>query len=239
MRLSSFLSRLWQAKPAGCQMSEIHLKCATERTDHATIAAMARRRQPQPPGGRKLLQAALPKIAAAAIRPSQLLALQAFDVAARTLSFKAAAQALNLTPSAISHRIRNLEQSLGAKLFVRTNRAIALNADGRRLAAATGRAFAELARAGMSAKPGRQKLKLKVQPTFAAAWLIPRMADFLRHHPAIDVAIENASRNVDFDSEAFDAGISVGDGEFDGAIAHHLTDIATTPVAAPALAKRL
>jgi DNA-binding transcriptional LysR family regulator len=187
------------------------------------------------------LQAVMPKNAAAAIRPSQLLALQAFHVAARTLSFKAAAASLNLTPSAVSHRIRNLEQSFGVPLFARSNRAIALNAEGKRLASATGRAFAELARASASPRPGRQTLKLKVQPMFASAWLIPRMADFLRHHPTVEVAIESAGCNVDFTAETFDAGISVGgnENEFEGLVAHHLTDIATTPVTSPVLAKRL
>ncbi len=80
----------------------------------------------------------LPKIAAASIRPAQLLALQAFDVAARTGSFKDAAQSLNLTPSAISHRIRNLEASLGIALFTRTHRAVELSANGKQLVAATG-----------------------------------------------------------------------------------------------------
>lgn len=188
------------------------------------------------------LETVLPTIAAASIRPAQLLALQAFDVAARTGSFKDAAQSLNLTPSAISHRIRNLEASLGTALFTRTHRAVELNADGRRLATATGKAFAELARVGapIPDRSRRLRLRLKVLPTFASAWLIPRMADFINRHPDIDVAIETSSRNVDFDTEAFDAGICVGNAEdFRALTADHLTDIRTTPVASPALLKRL
>jgi DNA-binding transcriptional LysR family regulator len=188
------------------------------------------------------LEAVLPKIAAATIRPAQLLALQAFDVAARAGSFKAAAQSLNLTPSAISHRIRNLEASLGAALFTRTHRAVELNAEGRRLAAATGKAFAELARVGapMPDRSRRLRLRLKVLPTFASSWLIPRMADFINRHPDVDVAIETSSRNVDFDTEAFDAGISVGNADDFGTLAvDHLTDISTTPVASPELIRRL
>jgi DNA-binding transcriptional LysR family regulator len=183
-----------------------------------------------------------PAIAAASIRPAQLLALQAFDVAARTGSFKDAAQSLNLTPSAISHRIRNLETSLGTALFTRTHRAVELNADGKRLAAATGKAFAELARIGSPApdRSRRLRLRLKVLPTFASAWLIPRMADFINGYPDVDVAIETSSRNVDFDTEAFDAGICVGNAEdFLALTADHLTDIKTTPVASPTLVKRL
>ena len=195
-----------------------------------------RRQRPSP------LEAVLPKIAAATISPVQLLALQAFDVAARTGSFRDAAQSLNLTPSAISHRIRNLESSLGTALFIRTHRAVELNADGKRLAAATGKAFAELARVGSPApdRSRRLRLRLKVLPAFASAWLIPRMADFINRFPDVDVAIETASRNVDFDTEAFDAGIAVGNpSDFSALTADHLTDIKTTPVTAPALARRL
>src|SRR5438874_12272858 len=105
----------------------------------------AARRRPSP------LEAVLPRIAAASIRPAQLLALQAFDVAARTGSFKDAAESLNLTPSAISPRIRNLEASLETPLFTRGHRAVELNADGKQLAVATGKAFAELARVGTPA----------------------------------------------------------------------------------------
>jgi DNA-binding transcriptional LysR family regulator len=190
---------------------------------------------------RRLLQAVQPAIAAATLNPSQLLALQAFDVAFRAGSFKAAAQLLNLSPSAVSHRIRNLEQALGVALFVRTHRAIDPTADGKLLATATGRAFAELARAGSPVvdRPGRHRLRLKVLPMFGSAWLIPRLAGFMTQYPDIDLAIESASRNVDFGLEAFDAGIIVGDGTFEGLTTNHLAKIRTTPVATPALARRL
>src|SRR3974390_960585 len=89
-------------------------------------------------GVRRVLQARLPKAAAAALKPSQLLALQAFEVAVRAGSFKLAAQALHLSASAVSHRIRGLEQELGVALFRRTHRAVEPTAEGRRLATATG-----------------------------------------------------------------------------------------------------
>jgi DNA-binding transcriptional LysR family regulator len=203
------------------------------------------RARPQPgksrSASRRLLQAVQPAIAAATLKPSQLLALQAFEVAFRLGSFKTSAQSLNLSPSAVSHRIRNLEQALGVALFVRTHRAVHPTAEARILAAATGRAFAELARVGSPAvgRPGRQRLRLKVVPMFASAWLIPRLAGFMTQYPDIDLAIETSSRNVDFGFEAFDAGISVGDGRFEGLTAHHLARIRTTPVATPSLARRL
>jgi DNA-binding transcriptional LysR family regulator len=187
------------------------------------------------------LQAVQPAIAAATLNPSQLLALQAFDVAFRAGSFKTASQLLNLSPSAVSHRIRNLEQALGTALFVRTHRAIDPTPDGKRLASATGRAFAELARVGSPVvnRPGGHRLRLKVLPMFGSAWLIPRLAGFMTQYPDIDLAVESASRNVDFGVEAFDAGIVVGDGTFEGLTANHLAKIRTTPVAMPSLARRL
>jgi DNA-binding transcriptional LysR family regulator len=190
---------------------------------------------------RRLLRAVEPRIAAATLKTSQLLALQAFDVAVRAGSFKVAAERLNLSPSAVSHRILNLELALGVRLFVRGHRSVALTADGKRLAAATGKAFAELAREGTPAagKAGRQRLRLKVLPMFGSAWLMPRLATFITRHPEIELALESSSRNADFDLEEFDAGISVGDGSFDGLTAHHLTDIRTTPIATPSLARQL
>ena len=142
------------------------------------------------------LRSAKPRIAAASLKPAQLLALQAFDVAVRLGSFKAAAHSLNLSPSAVSHRIRNLELALGVALFVRSHRAVRPTAEGRTLAAATGRAFAELARTRLAVggSPGRQRLKLKVFPLFASAWLIPRLAGFVAKYPEIDFAIETSSR---------------------------------------------
>ncbi|MDQ8726493.1 LysR substrate-binding domain-containing protein [Bradyrhizobium sp. LHD-71] len=184
---------------------------------------------------------ATPRIAAATLRPAQLLALQAFDVAVRLGSFKEAADVLNLSPSAVSHRIRNLEEETGVALFVRNHRAIEPTTEGRRLAGATGRAFAELARVDLPAgrTPGRQRLKLKVFPLFASAWLIPRLASFVAKHPDIDLAIETSMHNVDFNVEAFDAGISVSNGSFAGLDALHLAPLRATPVATPALARRL
>jgi LysR family transcriptional regulator, glycine cleavage system transcriptional activator len=198
-----------------------------------------KRARPQPgrprsaTASRRLLQAVQPVLAAASLGRSQLLALQAFDVAVRAGSFKTSAQLLNLSPSAVSHRIRNLEQALGVALFVRAHRAIQPTAEGKILAAATGRAFAELARVGSPAlgRSGRRRLKLKVLPMFASGWLIPRLSAFMTQYPDVDLAIESSSRNVDFDTEAFDAGISVGDGRFEGLTAHHLARIRTTPVA--------
>jgi len=179
-------------------------------------------------------------LAAASLRPAHLLALQAFDVAVRLGSFKEAARVLNVSASAVSHRIRNLEAHLGVALFQRTHRAVRPTVAGEKLAAATGRAFALLARAESAIEAaGKRRLRLKVLPQFASAWLIPRLSSFLTQHSQIDLAIETSNRNVDFDTETFDAGISFGAGKAEGVVAHRLMDVRTVPVTAPSLARRL
>src|SRR5262245_50047140 len=200
-----------------------------------------KRAQPEKAGRRSHVRSVQPTLAAATFKASQLLALQAFDIAVRLGTFKAAAHSLNLTVSAISHRIKSLENTLGVELFVRGHRAVYPTADGRSLAAATGRAFAELARGvpPVGSRSGRQRLRLKVFPLFASACLSPRLADFATTHPGIDLVIETSSRVVDFDIEPFDAGISVSDVVSDKLDAMHLAEIRSTPIAAPALVRRL
>src|SRR5262249_52091072 len=134
-------------------------ECYSSMMPRNGSSAKARRARSRP----SPLEAVLPTIAAATIRPAELLALQAFDVAARAGSFRDAGQSLNLTPSAISHRIRNLEASLGVALFKRTHRAVELTADGKRLAVATGKAFAELARAGSPSPDRSRRLRLRLK----------------------------------------------------------------------------
>ena len=91
-----------------------------------------------------------------------LLALQAFELAARTGSFKAAAEALHITASAVSHRIAGLERTLGAKLFERGPRGVGLSPAGTALAATTGHAFGDLSRALARQSSGSRRLRVSV-----------------------------------------------------------------------------
>lgn len=192
-------------------------------------------------GPPRLLRAARASPAASRLRPALLLSLQAFDAAVRLQSFKAAAEALHLTPSAVSHRIRNLERTLGSALFTRKHRTIKVTAAGRVLAASTGRAFAELLKAcePLAGAEGNTRLRLSVSPLFASAWLIPRLPRFMARHPDIELVIESSLQVLDFDSEVMHAGIRVGDGNWPGLTALHLMDLHVTPVAAPDLVERL
>jgi len=199
---------------------------------------MAARPAASPP---HLLRAARALPAASRLKPALLLSLQAFDTAARLASFKAAAEALHLTPSAISHRIRNLERAIGGSLFARKHRTVHLTPAGRALAAATGRAFAELQRASepLAGAQASFRLRLSVSPLFASAWLIPRVPAFMADHPEIELVIESSLQVLDFDNDAVHAGVRVGDGNWPGLTAQRLMDLHATPVAAPAVVKRL
>ena len=199
---------------------------------------MAVRSAASPP---RLLRAARSSPAASRLRPTLLLSLQAFDAAVRLQSFKEAASALHLTPSAISHRIRNLEMMVGGPLFKRKHRAVQVTAAGRALAAATGRAFAELLRAAepLTGAQATARLRLSVSPLFASAWLMPRLPSFMAGHPEIELVIESSLQVLDFDSDAVHAGVRVGDGNWPGLAAQRLMDLHATPVVTPALAKRL
>lgn len=187
------------------------------------------------------LNAARPVPAAVRLKPAMLLALQAFDTVMRLGSFKDAAAALHLTPSAISHRIGALERALGTVLFTRAHRAIQPTAAGKALAAGTGRAFAELARAAAPTEglAGHRRLRLAVLPFFASAWLVPRVSRFMAKHPEVELVIETASRHVDLDTETFDAAIRNGNGDWPGLVAMRLLDIRSTPVATSGLVKHL
>src|SRR3954463_11442461 len=106
--------------------------------------------------------------------------LRVFEVAARWQSFHAAASELNLTPSAISHSIRKMEEALGLLLFERVGRGVALSSEGQMLMGYTERAFDELLR-GLDAVSTRapRLLRLHCAPSFAAQWLTPRLGRFL------------------------------------------------------------
>ncbi|WP_337188198.1 LysR substrate-binding domain-containing protein [Phenylobacterium sp.] len=170
-----------------------------------------------------------------------LLSLQAFDWAVRLGSFRAAATALHLTPSAVSHRIRNLERVIGDRLFTRANRMVRPTRAGVALAAITAGAFTELARATAhkDLSPSHTRLKLAVMPAFASAWLLPRLGGFVTANPSVEISIENVSRGIDFETELFDAAICPGDGDWPGLSATHLMDIFTTPVCTAEMAQRL
>ncbi|MBL0900506.1 MAG: LysR family transcriptional regulator [Reyranella sp.] len=174
-----------------------------------------------------------------ALTARDLLALQAFELAARTGSFKAAAEQLHVTSSAISHRIAGLERRLGAKLFERGPRGVVLAPAGHALASTTGRAFGDLARALARQGAGSRRLRVSAVPIFATHFLLPRIGQFIAQHPEIEVQVEASMRMADMEAGLIDVALRYGDGHFPGVAAEKVMDLAAVPVGAPALVKRL
>lgn len=144
-------------------------------------------------------------------------ALRSFDAAARTGSFKDAASELGVTPTAVSHQIRTLEDQLGVALFVRQIRKIALTREGTLLANATSRGFREIYDALEEMQDVSSRLTIATTPAFAALWLVPRLADFKGKHPATSVHIETSTQMLDLERDRrVDVAIRYGTGEYPG-----------------------
>ena len=166
--------------------------------------------------------------------------LRAFEAAGRTGSFRTAALELNLTPSAVSHAVRKLEQTLGASLFVRDNRAVRLSPEGEALMRHVGRAFDELRRGlEMVSTRGPQMLRLHSAPSFAALWLSPRLARFLRDHPGVEVRLAAGTDYTRFLNDEFDADIVYGLPRVEGLVVVPLGEETVSPLCAPDLARTI
>jgi LysR family transcriptional regulator, glycine cleavage system transcriptional activator len=166
--------------------------------------------------------------------------LRAFEAAGRTGSFRSAATELGLTPSAVSHAIRKLEQTLGASLFARSNRVAQLTPEGEALMRHVGRAFEELRRGlEMVSTRGSQFLRLHSAPSFAAQWLTPRLARFMRDHPGIEVRLAAGTDYTRFLNDEFDADILYGLPRQEGFVVVPLGEETITPLCAPELARAI
>ncbi len=165
-----------------------------------------------------------------------LAALRAFDTAARLGSFRAAAEANGLTPSAISHQIKTLERSLGAALFRRVGRAAVLTDVGVTFAAQVRHGFMTIERgaAAIRGGPRARQIQVSALALFVQSVMIPNLATFSAQWPDYDVRIETTTRYVDFDSEDVDVAIRLGDGRWPGLRCRELLRIQGAPVASAA-----
>lgn len=139
-------------------------------------------------------------------------AIQAFESASRLGSFMRAAEELHITPSAISHRIRELEQTLGIALFHRVHRSVVLTDSGRRYAAEIGEAFGRLESASSEVtRTGKSDLiSVHVVPSLAAQWFTPRLARFSALYPDIDVRMTASAETVGLEDGVIDFDIRYG-----------------------------
>ena len=170
-------------------------------------------------------------------RLPSLRAVAIFVAAGRALSFSEAAKAVNLSPSAVSRRIRNLELELGTALFRRFNRRLELTPAGARYLEAVGRAIDLIEHESQAIRPRRRgpALRLSVLQSFATLWLLPRLAAFRAVRPDIDVLVETSSELADLSDDRFDAAIRFGKGRWPGLLAERLFEVRVSPVAAPGL----
>lgn len=125
--------------------------------------------------------------------------LRAFEAAARLESFTLAAQELHLTPSAISHQIKELEEYFGRKLFERQNRKVEPTAEGLRLYDSIARVFDAVAAAcaEVSLAPKAQVLAVHCAPTLAGKWLGPKLPLFLQAYPSITIRLTTGAELID------------------------------------------
>lgn len=167
--------------------------------------------------------------------------LRLFEAAGRLLSFKAAAEELGVTPSAVSHGVQTLEDWLGAPLFHRRRRGITLTRAGAEYLPAVADAlslFATAADLVPRSYPGNA-LHISVAPTFASRLLLPRLHLFQARWPDISVSIDTTHRTVEFPRDGVDLAIRHGNGEWPGVHAECLFAETLIPVCAPALIERI
>ncbi len=168
--------------------------------------------------------------------------LQAFECAARHQNFSRAAEELNLTQSAVSRQISDLEQQTGLKLFERVRQRVVLSEAGLRLLPEVKDLLLRSERLMIGAvAAGQMKLSLKVAtlPTFGTRWLVPRLGRFLDEHRDVAITVESRSRPFNFEEDNFDLAIHYGLPAWAGAVATFLCNETVLPVASRELAARL
>ena len=161
--------------------------------------------------------------------------LRAFEAAARHLSFTRAADELFVTQAAISHQVKGLEEYLGHKLFKRLPRNLMLTVQGAALMPVLADAFDDMANAVVSLKQEKagSLLNVRLAPSFAAKWLSPRLKEFWKLYPEIDLCLYHAHHAVDFEREDIDLAVTYGRGDWKGVESTPIITLDFFPVANP------
>ena len=178
-----------------------------------------------------------------------LIALSYFEVAARTRSFAAAARELNVTPAAISHQIKALEEHLGVELFVRDHRKVALTPIAKAVLPGLQDGFAALADAVDQIRAhseDRWIVTVCAEPLFATKWLVPRLHRFYARSPEAEVRLQSSLNSVDtarggpvsaatFRRAGIDLSVRFGHGDYPDLEVRRLLDVTLLPMASPTL----
>ena len=178
-------------------------------------------------------------------------ALRVFEAAARHLSFKEAANELSITQAAVSHQVKSLEEYLGVELFRRAGRGVQLTEAARACLPKLRDGFDALAAAveQIRERAAETELVITAPPVFTARWLFPRLADFSRREPKIEVRVVASSKmvdagaldssvltsNLDLRDESSGVEIHLGQGEYPGYRTDKLFEVTMAVVASPEL----
>jgi LysR family glycine cleavage system transcriptional activator len=167
-------------------------------------------------------------------------ALRTFEAVASRLSFAKGAEALNVTPAAVSSQIRALEQRLNQPLFRRHGRQISLTEAGQKLLPGVQRGLAELRQAVEVVSQDRSEgvLNVTMMPSFLQKWLMPRLAKFYNAKPEIDVRINVDNLLVDFDQSDMHSAVRLGPGKWAGLESVKLMDDWILPVCSKKFLKK-
>jgi len=168
-------------------------------------------------------------------------ALRAFESSARHLSFTRAALELNVTQAAVSQQVRALEERLGATLFKRLPRGLAITDEGLALRPVLSDAFDRIEAVLRQFEGGHfhEVLTVGAVGTFAVGWLMPRLKAFHDAHPFIELRLQTNNNLVDLAAEGLDFAIRFGDGTWPGSRAQKLFDAPLSVLCTPDIAQRL
>lgn len=172
-------------------------------------------------------------------RPISAGHLRAFEAVARHLNFRAASEEMALTQSAVSRQIQSLEDEVGVALFLRHTRAVELTSAGAQLLMAVSNALPRIDSAVRQIRQsaGRRSVALTTFASFASMWLIPRLEQFQRDHPDIDIRIDASDQTLDLDVADVDLALRYGPMATMPPHAVRLFGEQLTPVASPWLLK--
>ena len=163
-------------------------------------------------------------------------ALRVFEVVARHLNFRLAAEELGVTQAAVAQQIRGLEASLNLRLFERLPRGLALTDAGLGYSGSIRSALAMIDEATRLLRPQTSHLTVSVTPTFASKWLIPRLGNFAQSHPDIDLRVLATDRLSHFSTDGVDIAVRYGKPEIGAGLnSELLMEQHIVAVASPAL----
>ena len=167
-------------------------------------------------------------------------ALRAFEAAGRHLSFIEAANELHVTPAAVSHHIKMLEDFIGTPLFVRRHRSIELTEAGKICLSPLQHGFHQIESIVLRLRSAHNDgpLRVRVGQCFAAKWLLPRLDAFQKRHPDIEIQVSVSSQIYEFRFEEMDVMIRLRAGEFSGFTVEPILTEMVFPVCSPAFLER-